>query len=128
MLAEKIYETIDFLNEIDSMEQELRDKLSEMDNRTQDLMHYLENNKLKAYEHTKLSMELKRVREERRKVKNDMAIINEFKKNCMQLQNPKGRETLKNIIKRQEKSNNGKYHNRVYKQEELDLIIKKGGK
>lgn len=127
MLAEKIYETIDFLNEIDSMEQELRDKLSEMDNRTQDLMHYLENNKLKAYEHTKLSMELKRVREERRKVKNDMAIINEFKKNCMQLQNPKGREALKNIIKRQEKLNNGKYHNRVYKDEELEQIIKKGG-
>ncbi len=72
MLADRIYETIDFLNEIDSAEQELRDKLSEMDNRTQDLMHYLENNKLKAYEHTKLSMELKRVREERRKVKNDM--------------------------------------------------------
>lgn len=108
------------------MELDLRNKLSEMDNRTQDIMHYLENNRLKAYEHTKLSMELKRVRQERRKIKNDMAIINEYKKNCMQLQSQKGREALKNIIKRQEKANNGKYHNRVYKDNELDLIIKKG--
>lgn len=126
MLADRIYETIDFLNEIDNMELDLRNKLSEMDNRTQDIMHYLENNKLKAYEHTKLSMELKRVRQERRKIKNDMAIINEYKKNCMQLQSQKGREALKNIIKRQEKVNNGKFRNRVYKDNELDLIIKKG--
>lgn len=126
-LLEKIYETIDFLNEIDDLEKKSREKISESDNRIQDLMHYLENNKLKNYEYIRFAVELKRVRDERRENKNELALINEFKKNMLQLQNEKGREALKNIIKRQEKLNNGKYHNRIYKQEELDFLIKKEG-
>lgn len=88
----------------------------------------MERNKLKNYEYIRLAVELKKVREKRRESKNNLAIIVEFKRNCMQLQSEKGREALKNIIKRQEKANNGKYHNRVYKANELDLIIKKGDK
>ena len=126
-LLEKIYETIDFLNEVDDLEKNSREKISESDNRIQDLMHYLENNKLKNYEYIRFAVELKRVRDERRENKNKLALINEFKKNMLQLQNEKGREALKNIIKRQEKLNNGKYHNRIYKQEELDFLIKKEG-
>lgn len=128
MLVERIYKTIDFLDEVDSLENDLRAKISEMDLKEQDLLHYLERNKLKNYEYIRLAVELKKVREERRESKNNLAIIVEFKRNCMQLQSTKGRETLKNIIKRQDKRNNGIYHNRVYKQEELDLIIKKEGK
>lgn len=126
-LSEKIYETIDFLNEVDDLEKNSREKISESDNRIQDLMHYLENNKLKNYEYIRFAVELKRVRDERRENKNELALINEFKKNMLQLQSEKGREALKNIIKRQEKLNNGKYHNRIYKQEELDFLIKKEG-
>lgn len=126
-LLEKIYETIDFLNEVDDLEKNSREKISESDNRIQDLMHYLENNKLKNYEYIRFAVELKRVRDERRENKNELALINEFKKNMLQLQSEKGREALKNIIKRQEKLNNGKYHNRIYKQEELDFLIKKEG-
>lgn len=126
-LLEKIYETIDFLNEVDDLEKNSREKISESDNRIQDLMHYLENNKLKNYEYIRFAVELKRVRDKRRENKNELALINEFKKNMLQLQSEKGREALKNIIKRQEKLNNGKYHNRIYKQEELDFLIKKEG-
>lgn len=127
MLVDRIYETIDFLNEVDNTELQLKTRQLELDNMTQDLLHYLENNILKSFELVRLARELKKVREERKQVKNDLAIINEYKKNCMQLQNSKGRETLRNIIKKQDKINNGKYHNRVYKLDELESLIKNRG-
>lgn len=57
-------------------------------------------------------------------LKNDFLILNEFRKNILQIQTAKGREALRNIIKRQEKLCNGKYNNRIYKQEELENLIK----
>ena len=125
MIQDKIYETIDFLNEIDNTAKELSNKMSEADMKIQVLLHYLESNTLKNYEYIRLAVELKKVRKERREAKNNLNIINEFKKNILQIQNERGREALKNIIKRQEKVNNGKYHNRVYKSEELNNLIKK---
>lgn len=123
MIAEKVYKVIDILDEISNIESELSNKLSQCDMKEQDLLHYLENSHLKVGGYIKLLVELKKVRIERREAKNDLNIMNEFKKNMLQIQSPKGRETLRNIIKRQEKINNGKYHNRVYKPGELEFIV-----
>lgn len=123
MIAEKVYKVIDILDEISNIESKLSNTVSQCDMKVQDLLHYLENSHLKVGGYIKLLVELKKVRIERRQAKNDLNIMNEFKKNMLQIQSPKGRETLKNIIKRQEKINNGKYHNRVYKPDELDLIV-----
>lgn len=123
MIAEKVYKVVDILDEIFNFESELSNKVSQCDMKEQDLLHYLENNSLKVGGYIKLAVELKKVRIERRQAKNDLNVMSEFKKNMLQIQSLKGRETLRNIIKRQEKLNNGKYHNRVYKPNELDIIV-----
>ena len=58
-LIEELKIIIDKLNEIDNYTQTLGDQLSIEDKKTSDLLHYIENNKLSAFECYRLIKEMK---------------------------------------------------------------------
>lgn len=118
---------LDFLDEIDNIFVESKEKQQLMDLKEQDLLHYIEFNKLKSYERVRLTNIFEEVRSERREAKDNIEILMQFKSNILQMQTKAGREQLRNILKRQEKKlKNRKYANRAYKREELDSLIKGG--
>lgn len=124
-LIQKIINTLDFLDEIENLNIESQNKRQIADQKEQDLLHYMEINKLKSYEMVRLVSEFEKVRKERREAKDSIEVITQFKSNILQMQTKAGREQLRNMLKRQEKKlKNRKYINRVYKEEELDRLIK----
>lgn len=68
-----------FFQDIDKRLSELSKKQSVWDIKQDELLHYIENNKLDAVRACKIVKNLKYVREQRRQVKNEMNIINSLK-------------------------------------------------
>lgn len=124
-LIQKIMDMLIFLDEIDIINEESKEKQQLMDLKQLDLLHYIEFNKLKSYERTRLTNELEKIRKERREAKDNIETLTHFKSNILQMQTKAGREQLRNILKRQKKKlEHRRYANRAYKQEELDKLIK----
>lgn len=124
-LIQKIMDMLNFLDEIDNIFTESKEKQQLMDLKEQDLLHYIEFNKLKSFERVRLTNIFEKVRTERREAKNNIEVITQFKCNILQMQTKAGREQLRNMLKRQEKKlKNRRYTNRAYKHEELDRMIK----
>ena len=120
-----ITEIVNKLNEIDNYDSSLSQLLSECNEREQDLLHYIENNKINILWCYKYVRELKNVREKRRNIKNDMERIMKFKE-----QKPKLASTIDNRqlmiaeLNKREKQLNCPYKNRRYTEEELQKILK----
>ena len=74
-VIENITQVVEILNEIDQYDSGLSQLLSECDEREQDLLHFIENNKINMLWCYKYVRELKTIREQRRNIKNDMDII-----------------------------------------------------
>ena len=124
-LIQKIMDMLNFLDEIDIINEESKEKQQLMDLKQQDLLHYIEFNKLKSYERTRLTNLLEEVRKERREAKDNIETLINFKSNILQMQTKAGREQLRNVLKRQKKKlEHRRYTNRAYKQEELDRLVK----
>ena len=68
-----------FFQDIDKRLSELSKQQSVWDIKQDELLHYIENNKLDAVRACKIIKNLKYVREQRRQVKNEMNIINSLK-------------------------------------------------
>lgn len=68
-----------FFQDIDKRLSELSKQQSVWDIKQDELLHYIENNKLDAVRACKIVKNLKYVREQRRQVKNEMNIINSLK-------------------------------------------------
>lgn len=68
-----------FFKDIDKRLSELSKQQSVWDIKQDELLHYIENNKLDAVRACKIVKNLKYVREQRRQVKNEMNIINSLK-------------------------------------------------
>ena len=71
-ITKKIQNIVDELDNIEEYSDSLPDKLSEIDLKTQDLLHYIEYNKISILWAYKYIVELKKLRIERRRIKNDM--------------------------------------------------------
>lgn len=125
-ILEKIIEASGLLNEVDNYMSTLGNALSEIDYKQQDLLHLIENNKLKTNECYKIIKELHNVRIERRRIKNDMELANSFKLHKNQLLSIDNRKFLINLLsKLQTQIITSKYKNRVYTDEELKELIDK---
>lgn len=125
-ILEKIIEASGLLNEVDNYMSTLGNALSEIDYKQQDLLHLIENNKLKTNECYKIIKELHNVRIERRRIKNDMELANSFKLHKNQLLSIDNRKFLINLLsKLQTQLITSKYKNRVYTDEELKELIDK---
>ena len=104
------------------------DELSVYDKKTTDLLHFIENNNLNAAQSCKIIKEIKKIRQERRKIKNDMEISKVYRDNINKLINKDTRNILVNKIHKTEKQLESKYQNRIYTEEDIQNIFKGGDK
>lgn len=120
-----IAEIVDKLNELDNYDNGLSQLLSECDEKEQDLLHYIENNKINMLWCYKYVRELKNIREKRRNIKNDMERIMKFKEQKTKLASTiDNRQLMIAELNKREKQLNCPYKNRRYTEEELQKILK----
>jgi len=119
-----IISAMEQLDDIEKYINTLEDKYIKINQKQQDLLHLIENNKLKTNECYRVIKELHNVRLERRKIKNDMELANTFKLHKTQLLSISNREFLKSLlIKKQEQLVTSKYKNRIYTEDELKEMM-----
>lgn len=123
-IIEELDNAIEILNRIDEYTNTLVDALSNYDKMTTDLLHYIENNNLNAPQSCRLIKEIKRIRLERRKIKNDMELTKVYKDNINKLINIDNRSILMSKIHKIEKQLESEYQNRIYTQEDINNILK----
>ena len=124
-VLKQITEIVDKLNELDKYDSGLSQLLSECDEKEQDLLHYVENNKINVLWCYKYVKELKNVRERRRNIKNYIERITKFKENKTKLASTiDNRQLLLAELNKREKQLNCPYKNRRYAEEELQKILK----
>ena len=120
-----ITEIVNKLNEIDNYDSGLSQLLSECNEKEQDLLHYIENNKINMLWCYKYVRELKNVREKRRNIKNDIERIMKFKEQKTKLASTMdNRQLMLAELNKREKQLNCPYKNRRYTEEELQKILK----
>lgn len=112
------------LNKLDDYIDTLVEELSNYDKRTTDLLHYIESNNLNAPQSCKIIKEIKKVRQERRKIKNDMELSRIYKDNINKLINIDNRNILMTKIHKMEKQLESEYQNRAYTQEDIENILR----
>jgi len=122
-VKEKIFQLTILLDEIDDYSNTLSDALSNVDLKICDLMHLIESETLKTNQSYRVMRELKKLRIERRKIKNDMELLKVYRDNNRKLLNKDSRQFLCSDIGKRDKSLNGKYNNRVYTEEEIKELI-----
>lgn len=124
-VLKQITEIVDKLNELDNYDSGLPQLLSECNEREQDLLHYVENNKINVLWCYKYVKELKSVREKRRNIKNDIERINKYKEQKAKLASTiENRQLLLAELNKREKQLNCPYKNRRYTEEELQKVLK----
>ncbi len=111
-VVEEIELLVSTLSKLDSYNETLNSRLSKCDLAICDLMHYIENEKLDARKMCKVVKELKKIRIERRKIKNDKELLRVFETNKGKLNN--NYEFLMNEIMKTKKRLETTYQNRIY--------------
>lgn len=106
----------------------LVENLSVYDKKTTDLLHFIENNNLNAAQSCRIIKEIKKIRQERRKIKNDMEISKVYRDNINKLINKDTRNILVNKMHKTQKQLESKYQNRIYTEEDIQNIFKGGDK
>lgn len=123
-IVEEVKTIIAKLDEIDNYNSSLPQKQSVLDEKTQDILHYIENNKISAFGCYRIFKELKKIRIERRKIKEDMDLLRVYDTNKNKILSSNNRKFLIQEICIVEKKLHTKYNNRQYSEEELKNIIK----
>lgn len=123
-IIEELDNAIQILNSIDEYTNTLADELSNYDKMTTDLLHFIENNTLNTSQSAKIIKEIKKIRQERRKIKNDMELSKVYKDNINKLVNTDNRSMLMSKIHKTEKQLESEYQNRIYTQEDIDNLLK----
>ena len=122
-LIEKFQTIVELLDEIENYSDELPLFLSNIDSGLSDLYHYIENNKLNTNQCYRIVKEIKKQRENRRTIKNNMELIKTYKIHQNKLLNKDNRKMLLAEINKANKKLNYKYQNRVYTEETLNEIL-----
>lgn len=114
-----------FFQDIDKRLQKLSEEQSIADIKQSDILHYIENHNLNASQSCKLVKQLKKVRKERREIKNEIDVIQSLKDTFVDKYKNKFIEkdiiqALKNLRQLEEKQNNPKFTYQ-YLTEELEI-------
>lgn len=125
-IIENVRKATELLNEVEEYGSTLFDKLSVLDSKEQDLLHYIENNRINVLWCFKMVREIKDIRLERRKVKNDMELIYKFNESKNKLASKENRPFIITELNKRAKLFDAPYKNRQYTEEELHSIL--GGK
>lgn len=123
-VIEEIKEVVDKLDKIDDYSDSLSDKLSVIDSKLQDLLHYIENNKINVLWCYRMIKEIKMLREERRKIKNDMELLSKYSEQKNKIISKENRQFLMTEIYKKEKLLGKNYTNKQYTEEEMQKILK----
>lgn len=123
-VMEDIKKTVDILDNIDTYNNGLSEELSIVDGKMQDLLHYVENNKINILWCYRYVREIKRLRLERRRIRNDMELLNKFSEHKNKLISKDNRQFLLAEMNKREKQLNQPYKNRQYGEEELEDVLK----
>lgn len=127
-VVKKLQEISDELDKIDNYYAGLTEELSEVDLKTQDLLHYIEYNKVSILWAYKYIVELKKLRMDRRRIKNDMTLLGEYNKHKNKLPSLDNRKFLMAEVHKVEKALDTPYKNRKYKDGEIEELLKKSNK
>lgn len=124
-VTKKLQEISDSLDEIDAYYGGLTNELSDIDLKIQDLLHYVECNKINILWAYKYIFELKRLRMERRRIKRDMTILGKYTEHKNKLVSTDNRKFLMVEIHKITKQLETPYKNRKYKDGEIEEILTK---
>ena len=122
-IVEEITNAIKILDEVELYTESLCEALSNQDQKTSDLLHYIENNNINAAQSCHLIKEIKKVRMERRKIKNDMEIARAFKDNVGKLINTENRKMILSKLHKTSKQLESEYKNRIYTTQDFTEIL-----
>lgn len=123
-VAEEIKDVVERLDRIDEYNNSLTDNLSELDCKQQDLLHYIENNKINVLWCYRMIKEIKQIRQKRRKVKNDMELLSKYNEHKNKMISKENRQFLLAEVYKKEKMLSKNYTNKQYTDEEMQKIIK----
>lgn len=122
-ILEEITNATKILDVIENYNDGLCDALSNQDQKISDLLHFIENNNINAAQSCHLIKEIKKVRMERRKVKNDMELARVYKDNINKLINSDSRKMLLSKLHKMSKQLESEYQNRVYTSKDFVEIL-----
>lgn len=123
-VLENIKQALNLLQENEERYTKLFDELSIADKKTDYWLHYIELNNVPVTQGYKIIKEIKRLREKRRVVKNELEIMKVFKDNEQKMVNSKNREVLlSSVCKTDSKQQNAKYSYDAYTEEEINEIL-----
>lgn len=112
-----------FFEEVEAEHSNLLQELANKEAEQQDLLHELELNNLNAVEITKVAIDLKRVRKERRTIKNDIERVKLIKNFTDKYNNKFITNEIKILIKElyklQKRQNNRQYEPRILKNRKI---------
>lgn len=123
-VVDEITDAINILNKVDDYGESLTSRLSELDSKEQDILHYIESNKINILWCYNIIKKIKEIRIARRKVKNDMDILSKYESNKTKLLTNNNRQFLVTELHKKEKSLDTEYKNRVYSEEDMNNILK----
>ena len=118
-MIEEIENAILVLNKIDEYFETLSSLISNNDLAISDLYHYIENNSLNSKSSYRMMKELKERLKERRRLKNEQAIMNVYNNQKQKLIELNNRKMLMVNLKKEQKKLQTPYKNRIYEEEEL---------
>lgn len=122
-IIDEITSIVNTLDEIDEYGSTLNGKLSELDSKEQDLLHYIENHKINILWCYRVVKEIKDVRTERRKVKNDMELISKFNEIKNRITSKENRQFVLTELHKKDKLLNMPYKNRQYSEEDIQKML-----
>lgn len=122
-IINEITSIVNTLDEIDEYGSTLNGKLSELDSKEQDLLHYIENHKINILWCYRVVKEIKDVRTERRKVKNDMELISKFNEIKNRITSKENRQFVLTELHKKDKLLNMPYKNRQYSEEDIQKML-----
>lgn len=120
----KITEAVDILNAIDEYGNSLVIRLSVLDSKEQDILHYIENNKINMLTCYNIVKKIKDIRVERRKIKNDMELMSKYHEIKSKMSSTENRRFILAELHKKEKMLQTTYKNRQYSDEDIQKILK----
>lgn len=122
-IIDKVREVSDLMNELQSYTNSLNSSLQAVDYRISDLLHLIEKETLNTKGCYRVVKELKNVRKDRRKIKNDMELSKTLNLNLNKLLNIENRQFLLAELNKINNHLNNKYKNRIYTEDEIKELI-----
>lgn len=123
-ILNNLTQAIELLQQNEDYYSELFNLLSETDKKVDYWLHYIELNNVPVTHSYKIIKEIKRLREKRRIIKNDLEIMKVFKDNEQKMINSKNRQVLLNsVCKTDNKQQKAQYNYDAYTEEEINELL-----